>query len=1719
MRPTFTTMLLGVVIAFLANPAFSQTINAPTVPSSPYCGSDVIAVDYTVTGSFNLGNTFTAQLSDENGSFASPTNIGSFASATSGTILSTIPTSLTAGGGYRIRVVSNDPASTSADNGADLAVNSGPGNPNDFGDNEWEVYCYDGNNFNTYYGMYTEPSLSFDSRTRWAQNSTPSAASGYLGCTIPNDQHSYRFKRTNFTCGTWQIDIANHDDFAALYVDGVLVWNFNGCCQSHSNVWTGFLGSTSTVEFTIREFGGQSHGGLTFTQINSNPGLTVSSTYDCSTGEHTLVAGGITGATWSPSTFLNTTSGNTVISTPTSPITYTVSGTSTCSGGGPVSATIDVLPSSTTLDPNTDFGPGEWYVFAYDDNNFGNYVGYYSEPNLDFDTRDRWGQNDSPSDATGYVGCTVPDNNHSYRIKRQDFDCGTYQIDVTNHDDHAALYVDGVLVWSINGCCQSHTNVWTGYLGIGSTVELTIREFGGGSHGGLAFTQLTTGPDLTISSTYDCNTASYTLTANGATGVTWSPGTFLNTTSGNSVIATPTSAITYTASATSTCPGGGLISSTVDVAPSHTSVSPATDAGDGEWYVFCYDDNNFGNYQGFYVEPNLTFDSRNRWGQNDSPSDASGYAGCPIPDNNHSYSYKRVNFDCGDYQIDVTGHDDHAALYVDGVLVWSINGCCQTHTNVWTGYLGAGSEVEFTIREFGGGSYGALQFTQLNNNVQVPVTSDFDCLTGEYTLTASGVTGATWSPATFLNTTSGNTVISTPTASVTYTVTGVSGCASSPNATGQVTVAPTPVNLNPDTDFGDGEWYAFVYNGNNFNSYEGLYTEPNLDFDSRNRWLQNGTPSDASGYAGCDIPNDQHSVRFKRTNFVCNTYTINIDGHDDFAALIIDGVTVWSINGCCQSHQNVWTGVLDANSEVEFRFREFGGQSYGAISFDTPGSITTTNWVGTTNDWFSASNWDNGIPIASTNAVIRSGASAYPVINAAGATCYRLTIDNGASLEIAGTNNLDVNESWENQGAFEPGTGSVSFVGGCGPSSISCSSTQAFYDLVINNGNGVQLNTGTFELRGALSLTNGNFATNDALTLVSDISGTARVAEITGGSITGNVTMQRYIPAGTTNWRLLTSPLNGSTLNDWQDDFITSGYPGSPFPNFPFVSIYTYDESISGSNLNNGYVAATSNTQSINAGEGFWVYCGDTSIGTNPFTIDVFGEINQGSISPSLSFTSSGDVSQDGWNLVANPYPSPIDFSNINLTGSLENSYWIYDPQSGNSEVWDEDFGMSNLGLANGNIASSQAFWLHATGTAGVTFEEADKAANAGGIFKVSNSNEYFALRVDDESNNSFYDRLIIRIDDNASVDLDAFDTHKLYSGHVDAPRLASVTDDGFDLAIQSTPLTGIMRSIPVKMESNLTGQFSITAQDLEHFEGSCLLLEDLQNGNIINLMTDSVYYFYQFGNSAMPRFLLHLQAAPTVTLEPLSCAGESDAHIEVLPPSAGNWDMIWSNQQGDTLQMSSGVLTADTLTNIGAGTYVVTLVSNGGLCPMVDVQVEVLDPQPVVAGFMQSADTINLQQGGSITFTDNSSGANSWYWDLGDGTVLGGNLVNHAYLTPGAYQVTQVVDRDGLCLDTATSKVLVVDEVVSTLENQLDDEVQLLQGTDEVALQFNINVNTEANISLYQLNGALVWNTTEYVSAGSRVPVQGDQLAAGQYILSATYGSETKVWKVVLGH
>lgn len=104
-------------------PCGSNTITTGAVSGAPFtvdCSGtvDTGTVGFTSVGTFNVGNVFTAQISDASGSFANPTTVGTLSGAAAegvdpfGTINITIPSGMPSGANYLIQIIASNPATT-----------------------------------------------------------------------------------------------------------------------------------------------------------------------------------------------------------------------------------------------------------------------------------------------------------------------------------------------------------------------------------------------------------------------------------------------------------------------------------------------------------------------------------------------------------------------------------------------------------------------------------------------------------------------------------------------------------------------------------------------------------------------------------------------------------------------------------------------------------------------------------------------------------------------------------------------------------------------------------------------------------------------------------------------------------------------------------------------------------------------------------------------------------------------------------------------------------------------------------------------------------------------------------------------------------------------------------------------------------------------------------------------------------------------------------------------------------------------------------------------------------------------------------------------------------------------------------------------------------------------------------------------------------------------
>ncbi|CAF0860022.1 unnamed protein product [Rotaria sordida] len=195
-------------------------------------------------------------------------------------------------------------------------------------------------------------------------------------------------------------------------------------------------------------------------------------------------------------------------------------------------------------------------------------------------------------------------------------------------------------------------------------------------------------------------------------------------------------------------------------------------------------------------------------------------------------------------------------------------------------------------------------------------------------------------------------------------------------------------------------------------------------------------------------------------------------------------------------------------------------------------TLTTLVWNGSvSNAWGTAANWTPAsVPTSADPVTIPTGASNMPVQVTATESANGISIQSGASLTIDGT--LQVTKAVSNSGSLS-GTGTLILNG---TTQQALTGNISIGNLTLNNSGGAIINSGMVSITGTLTPTLGTLTTGGFLTLKSDANGTARIAPVTG-AISGNVTVERYIPAGKRGFRLLTPTVTTTTFikGNWQE--------------------------------------------------------------------------------------------------------------------------------------------------------------------------------------------------------------------------------------------------------------------------------------------------------------------------------------------------------------------------------------------------------------------------------------------------------------------------------------------------------------------------------------------------------------------------------------------------------
>ncbi len=414
-------------------------------------------------------------------------------------------------------------------------------------------------------------------------------------------------------------------------------------------------------------------------------------------------------------------------------------------------------------------------------------------------------------------------------------------------------------------------------------------------------------------------------------------------------------------------------------------------------------------------------------------------------------------------------------------------------------------------------------------------------------------------------------------------------------------------------------------------------------------------------------------------------------------------------------------------------------------------------------------------------------------------------------------------------------------------------------NLVISNTKGLSLYStanDTLNITGILSFGKGNCSlnTNNNLTLKSTATATATVADITGNgtfkgnSITGNVTVERYINIGNQpgqhnkTWVMVATPTQGKSIyQTWMEggDKSMSGYgtqitgKGTGFDATSAAPALKYY-----SDATNNWVGVTNTSDPVYNPLGYMLFVrgdrGTAYPNISNTTLRTSGTLLTGTTTPV-------NVKAGKFQSIGNPYASAVDIRKISASG-INPDIIVWDPTLtiGNpygvgayQTLYKDGDNYRNLlpsptfgpaGTVNNNIESGVAFFVQSFNTDGqVYFTESAKAASAGkgiAMREQTTSDDVAGLSarifvVNKNGSSYVADGVLQQFSAQFSNDIDNMDTRKIYNS---AENL-SINSNGQNLVIERRTELSATDTIYYQLTgvTNQNYRFIFTASGIEN--------------------------------------------------------------------------------------------------------------------------------------------------------------------------------------------------------------------------------------------------------------------------------------------------------------
>lgn len=624
-------------------------------------------------------------------------------------------------------------------------------------------------------------------------------------------------------------------------------------------------------------------------------------------------------------------------------------------------------------------------------------------------------------------------------------------------------------------------------------------------------------------------------------------------------------------------------------------------------------------------------------------------------------------------------------------------------------------------------------------------------------------------------------------------------------------------------------------------------------------------------------------------------------------------------------------------------------------------------------------NYPNGTVL--DNLVIPNGAS---VIVTSGSTLAvnTVTVQTGGALQMQGTGFLTSYKATVQDGAYL-GSGSANgfdaagvvgsmrkFTGG-----TFSFSTKGLYDYIsagaqvtgtglppmvsfLGGPDGPLTLTNPVAIRDELAIFDGNINVGGSghsarMRLMSSASGTANVTinSATPGSVQGVVLVERYID-GSLNpqrgYRHFSSPVQAAKVGDLRTATfmprVTALYNNhvtrATIAPYLFPNVFRYVESQVDTTFDEGWFSPSDTTEVMTPGVGYAV-----SIAANSKPTFV-GSLTSGTVNMNGLSNTNGipGISGSGWNLVGNPYPSPIDWDLVTVPSGMSAAISVFKStglNSGNYVAYTNGVGPANTDI----LPMGQAFFtrvLAGQGPVSLQLTNDVRVTDDAAFQRNADTRPIARLTLANTATPNNQDEAYIYFQNGATPAEDArFDASKQYS--VGTTPSLFTRAAGSELAINGLPELGANEvAVPLSAVVSITGQYVLNGADLRNFAaGTDIFLADALTGTYQNLNTNPVYTFQATAGDVTPRFTLHFRGASVTGVNSTSLAdqlnvypnpisSEQSLHVALGGLTAGTtgvsaqlFDALGRVVLQSQLPVANGAVSAElNVRNLGHGVY-----------------------------------------------------------------------------------------------------------------------------------------------------------------------------------------------------